>query len=165
MAKKQQEKDIKKSSTEEEVKKGTAYYQAIGRRKEATSRVRLYVVSDSEITISGITLKKGDMYVNGKAIEKYFPGEISKHMYLEPFRTTNTIGRYAVTAHVEGSGPQGQLGAFILGVSRAFEKIDKEKFRPILKKKGFLTRDPRQKERRKAGNAQKARAKKQSPKR
>jgi small subunit ribosomal protein S9 len=59
----------------------------------------------------------------------------------------------------------GQLDAVILGISRALEKVDKEKFRPILKKRGFMTRDPRAKQRRKAGFAGKSRAKKQSPKR
>jgi small subunit ribosomal protein S9 len=127
--------------------------------------VRLYVVNDSEIQISGKTLKKGEILVNNRPIESYFPGEIYKKLYLEPFRTTNTIGRFAVSAKISGGGLSGQLGAFIHGVSRALVKVDEEKLRPILKKRGFLTRDSRIKERRKAGFAQKARAKKQSPKR
>ena len=66
---------------------------------------------------------------------------MAKKLYLEPFRTTNTIGRFAVSALIEGGGNRGQLGAFIHAVSRALEQVDKEKFHSILKKKGFLTRD------------------------
>jgi len=86
-------------------------------------------------------------------------------MYLEPFRTTNTLGRFVVSVRAEGGGLAGQLGATIHGISRALEKVDKEKFRPILKKRGFMKRDPRAKQRRKAGFAGKSRARKQSPKR
>jgi small subunit ribosomal protein S9 len=142
-----------------------SYYEAVGRRKNATARVRLYVVKENEITIDGVTVAKGDMIVNGRPAEKYFPGEVVKRMYLEPFRTTNTMGRFATSVVVAGGGLSGQLGAVLQGISRALEKTDKEKFRPILKKRGFLTRDARKKERRKAGFAGKARARKQSPKR
>ena len=96
---------------------------------------------------------------------KLFPGEVFKKMYQEPFRTTNTMSRFAVSIKVKGGGLSGQLGAVIHGISRALEKVDKEKFRPILKKRGFMMRDPRAKQRRKAGFAGKARARKQSPKR
>ena len=156
----------KAQETKVKVKEKTEFYQAIGRRKEATARVKLFVVnSDDGITLKDKVLKKGEMLVNYRSIEQYFPGEVSKKLYLEPFRTTNTLGRFSVSALVKGGGLFGQLGAFIHGVTRALEKVDKEKFRPILKKRGFITRDPRTKERRKAGLAQKARAKKQSPKR
>jgi small subunit ribosomal protein S9 len=141
------------------------YYEGIGRRKESTARVRLYVVNEEPVVISGKSMNKGDMTVNGKAIEKYFAGEIAKKIYSEPFRTTNTLGRFAVSVKTVGGGQMGQLAAFILGVSRALQKVDTEKFRPILKKRGFMTRDPRAKQRRKAGYAGKARARKQSPKR
>jgi len=110
-------------------------------------------------------IKKGDIIINDRPIDKYFPGEIFKKLYLEPFRTTNTLDRFAVSVKIVGGGLRGQLGAFIHGVSRTLEKIDREKYRPILKKRGFMRRDPRAKERRKAGLAQSARAKKQSPKR
>lgn len=141
------------------------FYQAVGRRKVSTARVRLYVAPDGQLTLSGKTLKKGDIIVNGKPAEEYFTGEISKRVYLEPFRTTNTIGRFVVSALITGGGPSGQLGAFIHGTSRALVQADSEKFKTILKKRGYLTRDSRMKERRKAGFAQKARARKQSPKR
>jgi small subunit ribosomal protein S9 len=141
------------------------YYEGIGRRKVSTARARLYVIAEGSMTIRGASVAKGDMTVNGKAIEKYFPGEIMKKVYSEPFRTTNTIGRFAVTVTASGGGIHGQLDSFVLAVSRALEKVDKEKFRPILKKRGFMTRDPRAKQRRKAGFAGKSRARKQSPKR
>lgn len=150
---------------QEKVEKEVQFYHAIGRRKEATARVKLHVVTGESITVKDKILKRGDFLVNLRTIEQYFPGEVCKKFYLEPFRTTNTLGRFAVTALIVGGGPTGQLNAFIHGVCRALEKVDREKFRPILKKRGFLTRDSRIKERRKAGFAQKARAKKQSPKR
>jgi small subunit ribosomal protein S9 len=140
------------------------YYEAVGRRKVSTARVRLYVVREA-VVLNGTEIKKGDMVVNGRNAENYFPGEIYKKLYLEPFRTTNTLNRFAVSIKAQGGGLAGQLGAVVLGISRALEKIDKEKYRPILKKRGFMTRDPRAKQRRKAGFAGKSRAKKQSPKR
>lgn len=158
----------KKSEIKESTKtsiKDTSYFKAVGRRKEATCRVRLYVLADKSLTIKGQLLQKGEIMVNGRPVEKYFSGQISKKAYLEPFRTTNTTGRFATSAIISGGGPSGQLGAFVHALSRALLLVDNEKFRPILKSKGFLTRDARVKERRKAGFAQKARAKKQSPKR
>lgn len=142
------------------------YYEAVGRRKEATARVRLYVAAgNDQITIGEKVLKAGDMLVNKRPVESYFSGEVFKKLYQEPLRTTNTMGRFVVASVIEGGGPAGQLQAFIHGVSRALLVADGDKFRPILKKRGFLTRDARVKERRKAGKAQKARAGKQSPKR
>ncbi len=141
------------------------YYEAVGRRKESSARARLYVVKDASVVISKIDVAKGNIIVNGKPVEKYFGGEVNKKLYLEPFRTTNTIGRFAVSIQVVGGGPSGQLGATIHAISRALAKVDPEKFRSILRKREFLTRDPRARERRKAGRAGKARAKKQSPKR
>ena len=147
------------------IKQKDVFYQAIGRRREATARVRLYPKTLGDIEIGDLKIKKGEMVVNGKLIEEYFPGQIIKVAYMKPFRTTNTIGRFTISAKIEGSGKNGQLGAFVHGAARALEKVDREKFRPVLKKQGFLTRDARAKERRKAGYAHKARAKKQSPKR
>jgi small subunit ribosomal protein S9 len=141
------------------------YYEAVGRRKTATARVRLYVVKETSVTVNGIAVEKGGMTVNGRSAESYFPGEIFQKMYFEPFRTTNTLNRFATTIKATGGGLSSQLQAVIHGISRALEKVDKEKFRPILKKRGFMTRDPRARQRRKAGFAGKSRAKKQSPKR
>ena len=109
--------------------------------------MRLYVVKDASIVIKGVTVAKGDMIVNGRPAENYFQGDIFKKMYQEAFRTTNTLGRFAVSVTTTGGGTTGQLGAVIHGISRALIKVDLEKFRPILKKRGFLTRDPRAKER------------------
>lgn len=142
-----------------------SFYEAIGRRKTASARVRLYVVSDGSATILGTAVEKGAIVVNGRTVENYFPGEVSKKLYQEPFRTTNTMNRFATSIKVRGGGLNGQLDAVIHGISRALEKVDKDKFRPILKKRGFMTRDPRAKQRRKAGFAGKSRARKQSPKR
>jgi small subunit ribosomal protein S9 len=141
----------------QQAKKDHSYYEAVGRRKEATARVRLYV--------SGTDVAKGAIVVNGKDAEKYFPGEAYKKMFQEPLRTTNTVGRFSIIVKTRGGGLVSQLGAVVLGISRALVKADEEKMRPILKKRGFLTRDQRIRERRKAGYAGKARAKKQSPKR
>ncbi|MBI3380051.1 30S ribosomal protein S9 [Candidatus Gottesmanbacteria bacterium] len=162
--KQETEKKVEKVTLKKETKKHT-YYEAVGRRKEATANVRLYVISEGELAMGGYNVKKGDILVNKRPIEKYFAGEVFKKIYSEPFRVTNTVGRFAVTAVTVGGGPNGQVGAFVHAVSRALEKVDKDKFRVILKKSGFLTRDSRMKERRKAGFAQKARARKQSPKR
>ncbi len=130
------------------------YLRAVGRRKTATAVVKLVVGKQSEQPI----------VVNGKPINEYWPEAASQAKWLEPFRATNTINRFTGTPVIRGAGPHGQLGAFILAVSRALAASD-EKFRPILKDRGFLTRDPRAKERRKPGLAHKARAGKQSPKR
>ncbi len=128
------------------------YLFAKGRRKEAVARIRLYV-------------GKGETLVNDRPIEQYFPGEASKIVYMSPFKETGTEGKYFVTARIVGGGKMGQLGAFVHGLSRALVAIESEKFRPILKKKGFLTRDSRTRERRKVGMGGKARRKRQSPKR
>ena len=130
-----------------------SYYQAIGRRKESTARVRLIVGGTGEIT------------VNNKPISQYFSGEIAKIAYLEPLKLTDSLDRFNITVKVKGGGLSGQLGAVIHGIARALEKINKDQYRPALKKAGLMTRDPRAKERRKAGYAHKARARKQSPKR
>ncbi len=134
-------------------KEPIAFYHAIGRRKRATARVRLYVGGNGEII------------VNDVPAEKYFPGEVARKIYLRPFELTETLNRFKVSVKVEGGGLFGQLEAVVHGVARALEKIDREKYRPSLKKAGLMTRDPRERQRRKAGFAGKSRAKKQSPKR
>lgn len=127
------------------------YIFAVGRRKEAVARVRLYE-------------GKGEMVVNNRPIEQYFAGEASKIIYLSPFLETQSLERFHVSARIVGGGISGQLGAFIHGVSRALTKVNQD-FKPSLKKKGLLTRDSRTRERRKVGTGGKARRKKQSPKR
>lgn len=144
---------------------GPTYYGALGRRREATAQVRLYPDSKQGFEFKDKKYKVGDFIINGRQVTDYFPGEVYKKRYDEPFRTTNTLDRFFISVLVRGGGLSGQLGAVVHGVSRALEKIDKDKYRPILKKKGFMMRDPRKKQRRKAGFAQKSRARKQSPKR
>jgi small subunit ribosomal protein S9 len=97
-------------------------------------------------------------------LENYFSGPINHTLYIEPFRTTNTIGKWSGILTVIGGGQKSQLQAVILAFSRCLVKYDSERFRPILRKRGFLTRDPRVKERKKPG-LMGARKKKQSPKR
>lgn len=167
---KQKESIKKDEEMIEKIQEGTkapavSYYEALGRRKVATARVRLYVVPEESITVGGISMSKGSIFVNARPVEKYFPGEVFKKMYLEPYRTTNTVNRFATSILTTGGGLGGQLGACIHAISRALIKVDNDKFRPILKKRGFLKRDPRAKQRRKAGYAGKSRARKQSPKR
>lgn len=123
----------------------------VGRRKEAVARVRL-----SE--------GNGQLTVNGKPIAEYFLGLVMQKQYYKPLDVTKTSGKYTISAKVAGGGQISQLGAVIHGISRAIAKVSPD-LRTTLKKAGMLTRDARAKERRKYGNAQKARAKKQSPKR
>lgn len=123
----------------------------VGRRKEAVARVRL-LPGNGQITI------------NGKPIAEYFMGAIFQKLYTKPLEITKTIGKYSISVKVEGGGKMSQLGAVVHGLSRAIAKAEPT-LRVTLKKEGLLTRDARAKERRKYGFAQKARAKKQSPKR
>lgn len=147
-------KENKIATTSKTIKsKKPSFIHAVGRRRRANARVRLYPNTRGEIT------------VNGKPIEQYFPGEFMKKIYLEPLRIANVIGKYLITIKVAGSGKIGQLGAVVHGLSRVLVKLDPEKYRLILKKRGFLTRDPRKKERRKVGMGGKSRRKRQSPRR
>lgn len=132
-----------------EVKSSTV--STVGRRKEAVARVRL-LPGEGQITI------------NGKPIAEYFMGAVFQKLYAKPLEVTQTVGKYSISVKVAGGGQVSQLGAIIHGLSRAIAKADPS-LRTTLKKEGLLTRDARVKERRKYGNAQKARAKKQSPKR
>jgi small subunit ribosomal protein S9 len=126
--------------------------QAVGRRKEAVARVRV---------LEG----NGKITVNGKPISEYFRGPIFQRAYQKPFEVTQTLGKYTATVKVLGGGMTSQLGAVVHGLARALEQVDKENYRKPLKENGLLTRDARVRERRKMGNAGRARAKKQSPKR
>ena len=142
------------------------YYQAVGRRREASAQVRLYPLSDKKsVVVHGQNIKAGDFLVNKKDVADYFPGEVNKVAYRGPLRVTKTLNDYAVTVLVYGGGKNGQLDAVVHGMARALDTINHDEYRPLLKKSGFLTRDPRVKERRKAGLACKARKKKSSPKR
>ncbi|MBI2051547.1 30S ribosomal protein S9 [Candidatus Roizmanbacteria bacterium] len=147
--------------------KALQYYEAVGRRKSARARVRLYLVEGKEkvANIAGLKIKQGEIFINKKPIEVVFSKEENKVRYLRPLALTESVNRFAISALIKGGGRSGWLDAFIHGLSRALEKTDREGMRPILKKEGYLTRDPRVKERRKVGTGGKARRKKQSPKR
>ena len=112
-------------------------YQAVGRRKKAIARVRL---------VPG----EGKVVINGRDIDNYFGLETLKMTVRQPMVLTSLEGRYDVLVNVYGGGLSGQAGAIRHGVARALVKADPE-LRPAIKKAGFLTRDPRMKERKKYG--------------
>ncbi|MTE24573.1 30S ribosomal protein S9 [Microbacterium excoecariae] len=111
---------------------------AVGRRKQAIARVRLNPGS-------------GSFTVNGRTLEEYFPNKLHQQLITDPFTLLGLTGAYDVTARINGGGPSGQAGALRLAISRALNEIDRENNRPALKKAGFLTRDARVIERKKAG--------------
>ena len=117
----------------------THYYEGSGRRKEATARVRLY------------TGREGSSFVvNDKPLEDYFTRGVDQSQVNKPLKVTGTEGRFDITIKVSGGGVTGQAGAVQLGVARALLKADPE-YRKVLRQHGLLTRDPRAKERKKAG--------------
>lgn len=162
MAKTKQPEDIELSAEKKEVPKAFVY--AIGRRRGASARVRVYKTIKDGLTWGDQPLKKGVILVNQKPVSSYFNNPVAKAFYEQPFSLTNTLGSYGIMVKVTGGGMNGQLGAMVLGISRALTLID-EKHRPVLKRKGLLKVDSRVKERRKVGTGGKARRKKQSPKR
>jgi len=111
---------------------------AIGRRKEAIARVRL---------IAG---GNGKVVVNGFPLDKYFLRETDRIIIIQPLILTNNMEKFDVFANLCGGGLTGQAGALRLGISRALVSVDLQ-FKDILRKQGFLTRDPRAKERKKYG--------------
>ena len=113
------------------------YFYGTGRRKKSVARVRI-VPGTGAITI------------NKKDIDEYFGLETLKLIMNQPFGVTNTVGKFDVVANVNGGGVSGQAGAIRHGIARALLLAD-ETYRPALKKAGFLTRDPRMKERKKYG--------------
>jgi len=115
------------------------YYEAVGRRKSATARVRLYPAGETP-----------EIVVNGKIVTDYFPRLVDQQSLVAPLRLTETESQYNVSVLVNGGGITGQAGAVRLGIARALIIAD-ETLRAPLKKEGFLTRDPRAKERKKPG--------------
>ena len=113
------------------------YYEGVGRRKTASARVRLYP-------------GEGNIVVNDKPMEEYFPRESDVLHLLEPLKATNTEGTFNVSVKVQGGGVSGQAGAVRHGIARALLKADPN-LRPVLRQGGFLTRDARMKERKKPG--------------
>ena len=146
--------------------KDITYYEAIGRRKQSVARVRLYLTKKGgEALVNKLTIKAGEIYVNGKSIDEGAFKPHHKSFLSVPLTLTENQNRFAVSIIVAGGGTTGQLDAMIHGIARALIKVDKETYRPILKSNGLLTRDPRKKESRKVGTGGKSRRMKQSPKR
>ncbi|MBP8743236.1 MAG: 30S ribosomal protein S9 [Acidaminococcaceae bacterium] len=112
-------------------------YDATGRRKSSVARVRL---------VPG----EGNIIINDRELTKYFGLKTLELIIKQPLEATETVGKYDVLANVVGGGISGQAGAIRHGIARALLKVDEE-YRPALKKAGLLTRDPREKERRKYG--------------
>jgi small subunit ribosomal protein S9 len=111
---------------------------ATGRRKEAVARVRIVPGS-------------GQWTINGRTLEDYFPNKVHQQLVNSPLKLVDVEGRFDVIARISGGGVTGQAGALRLGIARALNAIDAEHNRPALKKAGFLTRDARVVERKKAG--------------
>lgn len=112
-------------------------YTTIGRRKEAVARVIMRPGS-------------GEVTVNGRPFEVFFPSETRRQNILSPFTVTNSVGRYALRVRVAGGGVAGQADAIKLGIARALVAVTEE-HRPALRKEELLTRDPRMVERKKYG--------------
>lgn len=112
-------------------------YYGTGRRKTSIARVRL---------VPG----EGKVVVNNRPLNEYFGKKTLEMIAKQPLVLTNTEGRFDVLAKVEGGGITGQAGAIRLGIARALLRVNQE-LRPVLKRTGFLTRDPRMKERKKYG--------------
>ncbi len=115
----------------------TEMYYGTGRRKTAVARVRV---------LPG----NGKVLINGREIDQYFGRDVLRTMVRQPLVLTDTDGKYDVMVNVDGGGPSGQAGAVRHGIARALLHVDSE-LRTPLKRAGFLTRDPRMKERRKYG--------------
>ena len=113
------------------------YFYGTGRRKSSVARVRIVPGS-------------GNIVINGKTIDEYFGLETLKLIVNQPFGVTATEGKFDIICTVKGGGLTGQAGAIRHGLARALLQAD-ETYRPALKKAGFLTRDPRMKERKKYG--------------
>ena len=114
-----------------------AYFYGTGRRKSSVARVRLYPGT-------------GKVTINDRDIDDYFGLETLKLIVRQPLALTDSLNKFDVVCRVAGGGVTGQAGAIRHGISRAMLKAD-ENYRPALKKAGFLTRDPRMKERKKYG--------------
>jgi len=115
----------------------TNSYYAVGRRKRSIARV-------------WIEPGQKEILVNNRKFENYFPREIQRMIIQQPFESTKTTDQFGIKAFVKGGGLSGQAGAVRLGISRALLQFD-QNFRSTLRKSGFLTRDPREKERKKYG--------------
>ena len=112
------------------------YFYGTGRRKKSVARVRLYQGT-------------GSVIVNGRELDEYFGLETLKLIVRQPLTLTGTLDKFDIECRVAGGGVTGQAGAIRHGIARALLQYNSEELRPALKKAGFLTRDPRMKERKK----------------
>lgn len=112
-------------------------YYGTGRRKTSTARVYLRP-------------GRGDIQINKRKFEDYFPNEALRMIIRQPLRLTDTVGKFDILVNVDGGGTAGQAGAVRHGITRALMEYNAD-LRPALKKAGLVTRDPRQKERKKYG--------------
>ena len=113
-------------------------YSAVGRRKTSVARVVLQPGA-------------GNIIINGQPLEERYTRPLLQHTVSRPLRVTNTISSFNVMAKVLGGGVSGQAGAISHAIARALLKVDEERYRPVLRQDGLLTRDPRMKERKKYG--------------
>ena len=111
---------------------------ALGRRKSAVARVYL-------------SAGKGNVTINDRTLEDYFKEDALRYIVNQPFAVTKTEGQFDVKVNIIGGGIKGQAEAIRLGISRALSDLDREAYRSALKAEGFLTRDPREVERKKPG--------------
>lgn len=121
------------------------YSPGTGRRKTAVAQVRLMPGN-------------GKIMINDRPIQEYFPRETHAILVTQPLRTTNVLNKYNVTVKVMGGGPSGQAGAVCMGIARALLRTNPD-YKGLLRKGGYLTRDPRAKERKKPGLVRARRAK------
>ncbi len=121
------------------------YHPGTGRRKTAVARVKLMPGN-------------GKILINDRPIQEYFPRETHAILVTQPLRTTNVLNKFNVVVKVAGGGPSGQAGAVCMGIARALLRTNPD-YKGLLRKGGYLTRDPRMKERKKPGLVRARRAK------
>lgn len=116
------------------------------------SRLKVLASGKRKTSVARVQLMKGEgkIIVNKRPFADYFPRELYKNWILAPLKAINGLNKFNIKVKVEGGGPSGQAGAVALGVARALVAYD-ESYRPILREKGLLTRDPRMVERKKYG--------------
>ena len=149
MVKKAATKKVEKK-VEKKEKPSVRYLEAVGRRKESIARIRLFPTKSAGQAGESETQEKGDILINDKPYENYFPDQFLRHVVEGPLRKLKSLDRFRGTVKVFGGGMTGQAQAVQLGIARALVLFD-ENYSKKLRKFGFLTQDSRVKERRKYG--------------
>jgi small subunit ribosomal protein S9 len=133
---------IKVKKEKEEIKaKKVPYFYAVGRRKSATAQIKMIIKEKTS---------DDDLMINGKTLAVYFPTITFQNIFMAPLRTAGILGKAAVKMDIRGGGSRGQVEAARLAIARAIVKFD-ETIKTTLRAEGFLTRDSRKVERKKAG--------------